>query len=453
MTKKRARPTRRKRGKGAKKHYNELTDKHKHFSWLFILFIFFTISFFIFRPYLSMAITWPSPPSGEDAGGIIGNYIDALEDVIYVDSGKVGIGTTTPQATLEVVGVMKAANEIIIGNSTSTTAGTMRWSGTDFEGYDGSGWDILGNVVLVPTVTSVTPSTSLKSGESVTIVGTNFYKTSVVQIGDNDASNVSVVSSTTITAQTPSLLIGEHDVTVINPRWDTGTLSDGFEYTFECGVNTVEDVEGNAYSTVLIGSQCWMAEDMRTTKYPDNSAITKGPIADGDVAWTTDNAYYSCPPNVSNNGEDCAAASTFGMLYQWSAAMNGSTSEGAQGICPNGWHIPTDAESKILIESQATQGCEIDDGEWYCSPAGDKLKIAADCSGSSDCGTSGFEKLISGYRSNGDYVYRGDFTQFWASTESGSSARRRSFYNLYSTVVWALAGKQTGNSVRCIKDN
>ena len=414
------------------------------------LIIGFTICYFSIQ-YALAVITWPSPPTDEQAGGKIGNYIDIIEDTIYFDSTKVGIGTSTPQTALEVEGDIKITNGAIVGNTTNANTGAIRWTGEYFKGYDGNQWLDLGYTDLVPTIATITPANGLE-GDSITITGTNFYRTAAVQIGGNDINDITVINDTEITINVPLIPSGNYDVAIINPRWETATSVNGFEYNFTCGDETVQDVDGNVYNTVLIGDQCWIAEDMRTTKYPDNSAITKGPIADGDVAWTTDNAYYSCPPNVSNNGEDCAAASTFGMLYQWSAAMNGSTSEGAQGICPNGWHIPTDAESKILIESQATQGCEIDDGEWYCSPAGDKLKIAADCSGSSDCGTSGFEKLISGYRSNGDYVYRGDFTQFWASTESGSSARRRSFYNLLPSVVWATMDKAVGNSVRCIKD-
>jgi hypothetical protein len=120
--------------------------------------------------------------------------------------------------------------------------------------------------------------------------------------------------------------------------------------SFTCGTSTVTDVDNNTYNTVQIGTQCWMKENLRTTKKPDGSAITKGPAAHAGGGWGTDIGLYSCPPNAGNNGEDCAAAPIYGMLYQWSAAMNGSTTAGAQGICPTGWHVPTDAEWKTLIE-------------------------------------------------------------------------------------------------------
>jgi len=87
---------------------------------------------------------------------------------------------------------------------------------------------------------------------------------------------------------------------------------------------------------------------MRTTTYPGGGAITKGPVPAGDPGWTADLSYYSCPPNAGNTAEDCAAAASLGMVYQWSAAMDGSTVAGAQGVCPTGWHIPTDVEWKTL---------------------------------------------------------------------------------------------------------
>lgn len=96
-------------------------------------------------------------------------------------------------------------------------------------------------------------------------------------------------------------------------------------HAFTCGTDTITDADGNTYKTVLIGEQCWMATNMATTKYPDGSAITKGPATHREGDWDADQSYYSCPPNTSNDGEDCAAAtsSNLGHLYQWSAAMNG----------------------------------------------------------------------------------------------------------------------------------
>jgi uncharacterized protein (TIGR02145 family) len=229
-----------------------------------------------------------------------------------------------------------------------------------------------------------------------------------------------------------------------------------------CG-DTVQDIEGNTYGTVKIGDQCWMSENMRTTQYPDGSSITKGPSADGASGWGTDQGYYSCPPNSSNSGEDCAAADSLGMLYQWSAAMDGSTTEGAQGICPDGWHVATDSEWHTLEDYLSESTCDPSrDGSWDCDPAGSKLagNDAADenwnsgtLTGHADFDSSGFNAPPSGSRyTNGSYVYRSSYAYFWSSSESGSYAWRRNLSDGYSTVFRYDNDKAYGFSVRCLKD-
>ena len=190
---------------------------------------------------------------------------------------------------------------------------------------------------------------------------------------------------------------------------------------FDCGTDTVQDIEGNTYNTVEIDTQCWMKENMRTTKYPDGTSITKGCATHtgcggyGALLWGDDTALYSCPPNAVNNEEDCNAAypngadatlaggttgtgEELGLLYQWSATMGGSTTAGVQGICPSGWHIPTDAEWMILEEylgmcSGTDAGCS-GASSLRGTTEGDELKKSGLCGGRTPCGTSGFDDLL-----------------------------------------------------------
>ncbi len=238
------------------------------------------------------------------------------------------------------------------------------------------------------------------------------------------------------------------------------------EETWSCG-GTVDDTDGNTYSTVKIGDQCWMGENMRTTKYPDGSSITKGPSANKIAGWNTDRSYYSCPPNISQSGEDCAAvggAEKLGMLYQWLAAMNGSTiTAGAQGICPSGWHIPTHDEFTTLEREVCTSGTCITDfpfnttaTELRGTDEGTKLKSG---------GTSGFECLLAGYRdADGGYCGRAlakspdadglwsPLAGLWSSTSAGSDAWLRDLFLHDATVGRGTDGKANGYSVRCLKD-
>ena len=92
---------------------------------------------------------------------------------------------------------------------------------------------------------------------------------------------------------------------------------------------TVSDIDGNTYNTVQIGNQCWMKENLRTTRYADGMAAT----------------YY-------NNGVDSAE---YGYMYTWDNVMHGEPSSssnpsGVRGICPTGWHVPSDAEWTELEE-------------------------------------------------------------------------------------------------------
>ena len=226
-----------------------------------------------------------------------------------------------------------------------------------------------------------------------------------------------------------------------------------------CG-DTVQDIQANTYTTVQIGTQCWLGENMRTTQYPDGSAITKGSATHRDAIWATDLGYYSCPPDAANTAEDCSAATTLGMLYQWSAAMKNSTTPGTQGICPTDWHLPTDTEFKTLVESQATSGCESGTG-WQCDPAGSKLAgnvadqnwTSGTLTTTTGFDTSGFSAPASGSRvTNGSYGNRSSSALFWSSSGSGTNAWRRFLYYHNSAVYRSEVGKAYGCSVRCVKD-
>ncbi|MBO6052065.1 MAG: hypothetical protein J6P65_08845 [Bacteroidales bacterium] len=112
---------------------------------------------------------------------------------------------------------------------------------------------------------------------------------------------------------------------------------------FVCGTSTVSDADGNSYATVAVGEQCWMAENMRNRSYSISGAPT---LSNNISSFNANGAYYGYPGNNSNNEDN------YGLLYNWYAAMGGSTESGAQGICPDGWHIPTESDILTLIGGQ-----------------------------------------------------------------------------------------------------
>lgn len=218
-----------------------------------------------------------------------------------------------------------------------------------------------------------------------------------------------------------------------------------------CG-DTIQDVDGNTYGTILIDTQCWMAENIMTTKYPDGTSITRGPTG---ATWNgSDNAYYAYPPNTANTAEETLAniqSNHLGFVYQWRAAMKNETVEGVnQGICPTGWHLPTDAQWFALeyyLWDKVTGTCTNSRTTWGCDPAGTKLKTDA---------PTGFLAPLAGYRNtNGGFYNRGALSYFWSSTQYDASYAWRRGLNLSNATVYRGNGgfmKAAGFSVRCLKN-
>lgn len=221
------------------------------------------------------------------------------------------------------------------------------------------------------------------------------------------------------------------------------------EPDFHCGTSTLTDYDGNVYNTVQIGNQCWMKENMRTMHYSDGSEIQ--------------NAHQS---NV--NGEYIPE---YGYLYDWSAVMHGASSSsavpsGVQGICPTGWHVPSDAEWMELLAyvgSQSDYVCGSDTS--YISKAlADTMgwnEATADCAVGNDPSannTTGFSVLPAGhYRSQFDLVIgSGMMANFWSCTESSAGnpggAWARVISNSTAHVSYTSGNRSNGFSVRCLRD-
>src|SRR6056297_474152 len=164
---------------------------------------------------------------------------------------------------------------------------------------------------------------------------------------------------------------------------------------------TVTDIDGNVYSTVIIGDQEWMAENLKTTTYNDGTSID---LVTDDTDWenNTTGAYCWYDNDQANYAE------TYGALYNWHAVNNGN-------LCPDGWHVPTDAEWTTLEDYITSDG--------HIGTEGAALKATYgwydDGNGTDDYG---FSALPGGGR-HYDYSFFGEgyFGSWWSSTESSSS--------------------------------
>ncbi len=111
-----------------------------------------------------------------------------------------------------------------------------------------------------------------------------------------------------------------------------------------CG-DPITDIDGNTYNTVQIGTQCWLAENLKTTHYSDATSLVDG-TGTGNITGDYTTKYYF------NYDDNPTLVETYGRLYTWAAVMNNTSSNtdsiGPQGVCPTGWHIPSDIEMKEL---------------------------------------------------------------------------------------------------------
>ncbi len=222
---------------------------------------------------------------------------------------------------------------------------------------------------------------------------------------------------------------------------------------FECGTNKVKDIEGNEYNTIKIGEQCWMAENLRTTKYSNGTTIE-------DVTSTSIETAYRCAPN-----DDMNNVATYGYLYNWVAVMNGASSSnanpsGVQGICPVGWHVPSDAEWTQLetyVMGQADYQCYNNTyiAKALASTTGWNTNGTTCAVGNTpnDNNATGFSAFPAGGYYSNRYANFGNSASLWSATEyNDSDAYRHRLDYDNASVYRNYQGKSDGFSVRCVRN-
>ncbi|OFX25283.1 MAG: hypothetical protein A2033_07575 [Bacteroidetes bacterium GWA2_31_9] len=203
------------------------------------------------------------------------------------------------------------------------------------------------------------------------------------------------------------------------------------------GAATVTDYDGNIYNTVQIGNQCWFKENLKTTHYSDGSPLVDG-AAIGNISSDYTTKYWFVY-NDSLQYKD-----TYGLLYTCAAAMNGDSSSssnpsGIQGVCPTGWHLPSQNEYEQLIDylgSNIAGGRMKEEGiSHWVAPNNDATNL------------SQFTALPSGFRFQYTFNYKGEICVFW-----NSSAKSLTMSAGDGRASVGNAPKFEGLSIRCIKD-
>jgi uncharacterized protein (TIGR02145 family) len=206
--------------------------------------------------------------------------------------------------------------------------------------------------------------------------------------------------------------------------------------------NTIIDIDGNIYSTALIGDYWWMTENLKSTRFNDGSIIQC--VKDQSIWLTLDSSAYCYYQNNVNY------ADTLGFLYNWFAVNSGK-------LCPSGWRIPADNDW-IQIEGTADTKYNVNDSIWKKLglrgfDAGQRLKsVKGWRKGVTGTDDLGFSALPGGERLKRFYA-GGSSGFWWTSTEaSASSAYYRSLIYSFEQVARDTHPKRMGFSVRCIKN-
>lgn len=218
---------------------------------------------------------------------------------------------------------------------------------------------------------------------------------------------------------------------------------------FDWGTLQIKDYDGNWYNTVKIENQVWMRENLKTTHYADGTAIEDGSeIIDLNIT----DKYWMVPTYEIDKD---SYIETYGLLYTWAAATGGSVSSNTnpsnvQGVCPDGWHLPSDSEWDELAY---LYGGGILNVGGPLKQTGTKYWNAPNAGATNESGftalPAAFKEGAASYSSIGNYAY------FWTSTEfidDASYAMSRACTFLYASLYHQEKIKNSGFSVRCIKD-
>ena len=207
--------------------------------------------------------------------------------------------------------------------------------------------------------------------------------------------------------------------------------------SFNCGISSVSDVDNNSYPTVQIGSQCWIMSNLTVSKYRNGENI---PTGLSNSAWqnTTSGAYAIYINDVGNDG-------LYGKLYNHYAVTD------SRGLCPTGWHVPTDADWTTLENHLGGSGV-----------AGGALKSTAmqptlggwSSPNTGATNSSFFTALPGGFRANnGDFYNLSNYGYWWSSfVVAGLYSQYRVLFSIYNSTQNYQGSRLYGLSVRCLKD-
>ena len=213
----------------------------------------------------------------------------------------------------------------------------------------------------------------------------------------------------------------------------------GEPFTFS---TQIDDIEGNYYNTTPIGTQIWMADNLKTILYNDDTQI---PNVTSNTAW----AALTTPAYAWAQNNEATYKPLYGAIYNWYAVSTGK-------LCPTGWKVPSDADFSAMEINLGMTVAQAGALEWRGTDQGKQLKNTTGWStGQNGTNTSGFAALPSGYRAHTTGIFEGLglINYFWTSTEQDAAvALYRRLDGDNDAVYRGATFKRAGKSVRCVKE-
>ncbi len=301
---------------------------------------------------------------------------------------------------------------------------------------------------ITPTTAACGGTITSNGGAPITASGVCWSTTT-----NPTTANAKTTDVTTSGSFTSSLIGLISDTTYYVRAYATNSVGTAYgnEVSFRTLTNSITDIDGNVYHSVTIGTQTWMVENLKTTKYNDGTSIPN--VADGKT-WAS-----LTTPGYCFYSNDVANKTHYGALYNWFTINTGK-------LAPTGWHVPTDAEWTTLENYLIANGFNYD-GTTTENKIAKSLAASTGWNTSSIIGaigndltknnSSGFSALPGGYRVyDGSFDMAGSGGNWWSSSEnSADNAWNRDLGSDYNWVFRRhyTGGKQWGYSVRCVRDD